>query len=190
MNILDAYKRVIKTTENIGDLAIEQPLMYLFDVDLSMSFDWFQQERRERFVGYWLRVEAQSGHWIGTVVYFLDDKPVLVAHQAARKGDAKVFFIDEEGFQAVRDYVITFRQFNERDAVMLTNDSFELKDFAVYGDTEHHLEKHAVYQEQLVPVERLHYEDPKNRSEVVITIYGERKNVHISEVKFPLRLTA
>jgi hypothetical protein len=189
MNIMQAYKRVLKTKENIGSLRILEPLMYLFDVELDTSPRWHTEQRDNELVGYWLVASLDTDTWIGTVVYFLHDKPVMVAHQTGRRMNAKLFFVSDEAYQLVRDYVISFREESQVDPIMLTENSIEdLPDGRGYDRTDTIVDSQAIYKGQLLKVQRLPLFEPNHLTHMNVQVEGEWKQIAAHQLEFPLRI--
>lgn len=189
MNISDAYKRVLKSKNNKGDLSIERPLMYLFDVDVESSSRWHQDEREDRFVGYWLRRVMDTDTHVGTVVYFLDNKAVMIAHQTGRKCDAKIQFIDEAAFQEMREFITLFREFDAPDPILLSASSFDIDEFVVFENANYVVERKAIYMGKLVEVAHVPYNLPQTNSDIYVVIDGEKKLINVNELSFPLNLS-
>jgi hypothetical protein len=79
----------------------------------------------------WLKLERMSSYflvkwictdtWVGTRVYYLDDKPVCVSTQTARKSDEKFNWVSQEAFDKVVEYVESLRDKSEYEVDTISN---------------------------------------------------------------------
>lgn len=72
--------------------------------DLNVELYWAEQDRLK---SYWIGGWNCTDTWVGYKMYFLDDEPVGVSSQTARKSDVEFEWFGNESADKVRDYLLT-----------------------------------------------------------------------------------
>lgn len=67
--------------------------------------------------------------WVGTRVYFLDETPVAVSYQSARKNDECVDFLSESDVERMRNFIFTLMQEEDSAKVLVCNVDKEIEEF-------------------------------------------------------------
>lgn len=73
-------------------------------------YNWDDQDRlTSYYIGNWYCTDT----YVGYKVYFLDDEPVMVSSQTARKNDEHFEWLSKEAFMKVKDYILSFKENDE-----------------------------------------------------------------------------
>lgn len=95
-------KRVRRFDKNSHDSSIDEFCMAL---DINTMLGWseeFSKRVREHYLIKWYCTDT----WVGTCVYYMDDEPIAISTQDARKSDKIYEFISEEAASKVRDFIL------------------------------------------------------------------------------------
>lgn len=101
MKAIDALNNVNKSEENTVYADYEEFCRALDVIDYS----GYNEKFNERMKGYFLKVFNDTDTWVGTVVYYMDDKLVAISHQSGRKSDTVYKFISQETADEVRTFI-------------------------------------------------------------------------------------
>lgn len=101
------------------ELGVRNPEYYLSNAETEL----WNQRMHQRYIQTWICTDTQ----VGTAVIFLDDKPIALSYQSARRYDISYYFFDEEGVNQLRNLLVSF----SRPMVRTT----ELESFVEFDDS-------------------------------------------------------
>lgn len=73
--------------------------------DFNINLDWWIEQ--DRLKAYWMGGWNCTDTWVGYIMYFLDDEPVGVSSQLARRSDTEYEWFGVESATKVRDYLLS-----------------------------------------------------------------------------------
>lgn len=103
MKLGDMIKKVNRSEENSTGAYLDEFCEVLGITDYIYGYDEFS----ERVKGYYLSKWLCTDSWVGTIVYYMDDEPIAVSVQSARKSDREYAFINEGIAEKVRAFILT-----------------------------------------------------------------------------------
>lgn len=110
MKLIDAINKVDRSPKNTHNSCISE---FCDALEITDSLGWsdvFSKRVKQHYLIKWYCTDT----WVGTCVYYMDDKPIAVSTQFARKSDTNYHFISEEA----ADKVLTFiRSLEKEDRV-------------------------------------------------------------------------
>lgn len=171
MNLRQAFERVTKTKENEADHNhhFEENIRNIFKVDLHYDSSWWTDDRkedRERLQGYWLNVWQCTDTWVGVSLWFLDNEPVFVVAQPARKSGCTIKFYDADAFEKMRVFIESFRLPPDEDDYQIADLETELDPWLHRDFADNVLHKRALFEPRqdgvaprMVNISRIHYAD-------------------------------
>lgn len=108
MKLKDVINLVDRSERNTSYASIED-FARMFDLHIyhDSRFD-------ERVKKYWIYNWCCTDTWVGLAVYFMDDAPVAVSFQSARKSDENIEFVSKEAAAKVRDFIISLMEDEEK----------------------------------------------------------------------------
>lgn len=110
MDLNAIIKKINKSNDNeewVDLYRISQELnINLYDYD-DVNHD--QTELKSYWMGRWYCTDT----YVGFKIYFLEDKPVAISHQYARKSDEEFEWFNEEDATKVKDYILSLAKNNE-----------------------------------------------------------------------------
>jgi len=124
MKILDAIKNVDKSYNNETEADFSDFCRELGIVDGIGYYTEFA----ERVRGYYLIKWICTDTWVGTIVYFLDNEPIAVSTQNARKSDTNYAFVSKEAANKMRDFILSIID-KEENEVGVLDPEIEIDDF-------------------------------------------------------------
>lgn len=105
MKLIDAIKRVDRTQQSFD------PDYGNFCNELGINdYSGWNEKFSERMKVYYLIKWCCTDTWVGLAVYFLDDEPVAISWQPARKSDTDYEFVSEEAAKKVRDFILSIME--------------------------------------------------------------------------------
>lgn len=108
MRHIDAIKRVDRSPNNSTN-----PNYSEFCDELGITSDYcssWNSKFNKRVRGYYLIKWLCTDTYVGYIVYYLDDEPVAVSWQSARKSDREYEFISKESAEKVRDFILSIQE--------------------------------------------------------------------------------
>ena len=102
MKIRDLINAVDRSKQNTTSADIDE---FCTALDINQYPGW-NNEFDEKLKGYWLIKWLCTDTWVGYVVYYLDDQPVAVSIQTARKSSAEYEFVSLEAATKVRKFIL------------------------------------------------------------------------------------
>lgn len=106
MKLIDAIKRVDRSKGNSLD-----PDYLEFCEELGITdYTGWNSEFCKRVQGYYLIKWLCTDTYVGLVAYYLDDEPVAVSMQNARKSDTNYEFINKEAAEKVRIFLLSLQE--------------------------------------------------------------------------------
>lgn len=106
MTILELAARIDKSLKNEDE-------WFIFDGILENEFgifDIIQAEKNTRLKSYWLQRWLCTDTYVGRKLYFFDDKFVAMSYQSGRKQDKNFYWVSNENFKEVRDYMLSLAE--------------------------------------------------------------------------------
>ena len=64
---------------------------------------------------YWISKWCCTDTWVGIIVYFIDDKPVLLTSQKGRKCDVSYYWVSVETRKQVTDYILSLKEKDDQE---------------------------------------------------------------------------
>lgn len=160
-------------------------------LDINEWLGW-NKDFDERVKGYALTQWLCTDTHVGMNVYFMDDEPIAVSTQSARKSDVYLRFVSEEAALKVRDFILSLVKEDEKfyPTVAALDDE--------YGDSytvRYHSElltDVGLYDGQQVKVQqrKMDYNEPSVEwSKVDVMLEdGTIERIHLSDFKIPYHL--
>jgi len=189
MKLKDAIRLVDKSENNSSYTDIDDFSKAAHaDVYIGWSEEW-----NNRVKGYWLIRWMCTDTWVGKRVYFLDDKPVAVSMQTARKSCECIDFLDKESAEAVRKFIFEISAEGEPEFDIADQDE-EVADFYNFDLTDYFLESEGFVDKKPVKIiNRQWWPEPEKRGYCCYHCKvkfedGEERVVKAEEVWFPLRI--
>lgn len=189
MKLKDAVRLVDRSEENSTHADIDEFSRAVnADVYIGWSGVW-----NSRVKGYWLIRWMCTDTWVGKRVYFLDDKPVAVSMQTARKNDEYIEFLDKESAESIREFIF---ELNEVDtpSFPIVDQEEELDEFYNFDLTDYFLESEGFVDGKPVKIiNREWWPEPEKRGYVCYHCKvefedGTQEVVEAEKVLFPLRV--
>lgn len=185
MKIKDIINSVSKTNGYNSDIS---RIAEEFHIN---CWDYEEQERlKEYFVASWYCTDTL----VGMRVYFLDDKPVATSIKPARKSDEKFYWVSNETYMEVFNYVLTFvkHEAPPADLINMDEDMGEGFNIQFCGQRLHH-QTNAMMGN--IPVKILKDGEPDDakyiciNQNVIVEHDGKQETVDINSLTFPFELT-
>ena len=161
MQTIDAARRVIKTPDNCDDIPkMDKALSRLFSLELDYHELWNRWEEtnteRKRLQGYWMDKWLCTDTHVGEMAYFLDDVLVFTCEQTARKSDAHIYFVDQEAYEKVKEFMNQFREPVEYEEPVFIG-AQESRDVINFKYADSCLHRTGIYQEREVEIAHIPY---------------------------------
>lgn len=145
---------------------------------------------KQVFLTKWLCTDT----WVGTRIYFLDNIPVAVSHQSARKSDEVIKFITENDAQRMKDFIFSLMQDEESGSIPVCNLDEEIGECFHVSYGGQLLHKEGFYQGFPAKVQKTYedYADIK-KWEVIEISYSDGqsaifKEIGVEEFDIPLNI--
>lgn len=100
MKLSEAIQRVDRSERNHSYADAEK-----FSQEFGFHLNW-NAKFEERVHGYWLWRWQCTDTWVGYRVYFMDNEPVAVSWQPARKSSEEIEWVSKEAYNKVRDFML------------------------------------------------------------------------------------
>lgn len=159
-------------------------------LDINEYLGW-DQRFDGRVKGYALTQWLCTDTHVGMNVYFMDDEPVAVSNQSARKSDTYLSFVSAEAAQKVKDFILSLVNNNAVDPVVCNLDEEMGDHYTVNYHSELLTDKGFYGDDQVTVVRRRMYygEHVDEWSKVdVILPDGTQDRIHLSDFKIPYHL--
>ena len=182
MNRIEAAHAVDRSKSN-EELSDPSELMELFGFG-GLEFDWM--EVAETIKEYWLIKWKCTDTHVGTMVGILNDKPVYIKSQSARKSPPVYEFITKESINVVREALMKLLK-EELPSLSVADPDEEIEDFYSVPYAEMMLAPKGFYQGKSVSIKRMGY----RADECVKIIFdktGEEMFVPVKDIKIRLHV--
>lgn len=103
MKLGDMIKRVDRSEANYTEAYLYDFCEVLDIQDYVGKYDEFSNRVKGYYLSKWLCTDT----WIGTIVYYMDDIPVAVSAQYARKNEKDIYFVSKETAAKVKEFILT-----------------------------------------------------------------------------------
>lgn len=173
MKIAQMLENLIKD-ENTEDRLWNVPDDLLYEFNLQQHSD-LSLEDTDRFKCYWLAKHLCTDSHVGFRVYFLDDKPIAVSHQAGRKCDENFEWVSMEAFKNTHSFLLSLIEDDELPTPTLVDLGEEIGEGYSVNYVGQLLTKHVMYDNCMVVVTK--------EEETVNGKY----NFDIIEIKHPIK---
>ena len=173
MKIAQMLENLIKD-ENTEDRLWSVPDNLLYEFNLQQHA-YLSLEGNDRLKCYWLANHYCTDSYVGFRVYFLDDKPVAMSHQAGRKCDETFEWVSMEAFKNTHSFLLTLLEEEELPTPSLLDLEEELGEGYPVDYVGQLLTKHVKYDNCMVEV---------TKQERMI---DGKRNFDIIEVKHPTK---
>ena len=112
MKLIDAIKNVVRTKENEQWIDLEE---FADECGVSSSASYrineeFGDEIETRLKSYWITTWCCTDTWVGIRSVWLDDQPVGIISQSARKNGIEVEMISEQARTQVQTMLIDYQR--------------------------------------------------------------------------------
>lgn len=166
-------------------------------VDLEEIANWFdicaynfKEEGADRLKAYMLTSWLCTDTWVGTNVYFLDDQPVCITKQSARKSDVNFYWVSLETYHLVRQYICDMMQSVDAHPAVIDLDE-EMGEGYPITYSQQILGEDAIYQGQAVEIAKKYwsFEEVGDWEKVNIAIPNQPIiKVGMNELLFPYHI--
>lgn len=103
MKLRELIQKVDRSTKNEDAADIDA---FCQALDINEWLGW-NKDFDERVKGYALTQWLCTDTHVGMNVYYMDDRPVAVSTQSARKSDVRISFVSLEAAQQVKDFILS-----------------------------------------------------------------------------------
>ena len=100
MKIKEAFEKVEKTKKNMD-------WVDLTEIAQELNVDYYGYTDDSDIKCYWLGNWKCTDTWVGHRCYFLNDEPLALSYQSARKSNEKFYFVSEEMATKARNYILS-----------------------------------------------------------------------------------
>lgn len=101
MKLRDLINTVDRSQDNTGWV---DPEVILQAINLAGCVDY--SEVNDRLKKHWIAPWLCTDTWVGTAAYYLDNKPVAISKQSARKSHEELYFLSSETLASVRAFML------------------------------------------------------------------------------------
>lgn len=163
----------------------------MFTEALDISYYGYSDTIKERLKVVFLTKWMCTDSWVGTRVYFLDDIPVAISYQNARKSSECVDFLSENDVERMRQFI--FALLAEDDSVgknRVCNLDKEIGEYYNICYSDQLLTKKGFYKGQAVEVVKTYgYNTPHTLWQFVdVSLNGETITIPMSEFDIPFNV--
>ena len=194
MKIRDAFERVKKPALDAWGRIDSEALFKELNID-SFNYDYQALNESDRLAGYRLTYWQCSDTEVGTVLYFLDNKPAAVVIKPYRKSDSVWHWVSREMRDKVRAFVEQFRNEEEVNVTLLDMDKEIEETYTIdYREQLYSDRTTALYKGNkatlLIGKEHKHYYESDNDDSVVMIRKENEELMRVSmkEIEFPMEL--
>lgn len=117
MKISEIIQTVDKNSERNKCLANWDNFASLFDMWFDYDYDKFENGLTSFFFAKWLCTDT----WVGGRVYYLNNEPVAVSWQPARKSDEDIEFLSLDAIVKVKEFMLDCRTDEDNHSNLLTD---------------------------------------------------------------------
>jgi len=116
MQVKDMINNVLKTKEN------EENYIDIVSIAEELGIFEYGYGENSRLKAYWVSRWLCVDTHVGSQVYFLDDTPVFITIQIARKSSKCFYWVSKETYKQVKEYILSlYNQEPEEDQIDLIN---------------------------------------------------------------------
>ena len=184
MKLSEAIKRVDRSRQNTAYTDVDR-FKTLFNI-----LGFFGDEFEERVKKYWLAPTYCTDTFVGWAVYYMDDEPVAVSWQSARKSDEQISFVSDDAAKKVRHYLMELQIKEEAAVIKLANLDEEFGEFYTAQHASAILPKTGVYQGKQAKIVKAFNQADRWDDLVVELEDGTQKQIKVNEFQIPLRVVA
>ena len=188
MKLRELIAKVDRSDKNEDDADIDA---FCQALDIN---EWLGWDKRfdERVKGYALTQWLCTDTHVGMNVYFMDDEPVAVSTQSARKSDVYIRFVSEEAALKVRDFILSLVKEDEKFYPTIAALDDEYGDSYTVRYHSELLTDVGLYEGITVKVQRrkMDYNEPCDEwSKVDVMLEdGTVERIHLNDFKIPYHL--
>lgn len=185
MKIIETIKRVDRSDKNLVwpdlDEFCEEFGIYRDDY-IAKAYDKFA----ERVKGYHLTKWMCTDTWVGLVVYFLDDEPIAISYQTARKSEKRYTFVNSESADKLMNFILSLLKEDNRNLVEILNLDDEIDEFYAVNFTGQLLADEGYVDNRHCVIINKFKEDYITKRAIVKFDDGEEKEINIYDFKIPI----
>jgi hypothetical protein len=116
--------------------------MELFAKALGMT-EYYNADFSQRVKKHWLAKWLCTDTWVGSAVFYMDDEPVAISRQSARRSDEEIEFVSKETAEKIRKYIVELTA--NPDEIKLVDMDAEVGDHYIVQWTRALLTKKGIY---------------------------------------------
>lgn len=165
---------------------------FLYEFDDSTYYHEIDHDKSQ-FKEIWLICWYCTDSWVGTKVILLNDIPLCLSNQDARKSDEDFEWFSKECFELARTHIKEIKiQKEEKDNYSLADLEYDFDDdYSIQFPDQlmiRQFHSFGFYENQKVTIEKIQRKPSEYNSDAVKIIFelGETKIIDVSEIKFPL----
>lgn len=181
--VREIFERVVKTKDNQDEDDIEGLTEAL---GIQYHFNRWGDDFAPLKV-YWVAPFRCSSEWVGQRAYFLNDEPIAISVQMARRSEEQFYFVSEEAANKMRMFLYERMAHDNERPVELISFDHDVPDTFSVSFASAFIDRKGTYQGR--PVEVLH--KPNEFAATVCDVRfedGSVETVKAEDVKLPLRL--
>lgn len=183
MNIIDIIKNIDKSDSNKNYPDFDSICDEIENYNYPYS-DEFEKRVSEYFIAKWYCTDT----YVGISILFLDDEPVCVLSQSARKSDIRYKWISSESFNSVKSFIDSLCEEDEPKYEILDT-SLNIDDFYSVDFSSQLLVKEGYVNECICKVTNTFSENYLSQQiEVKFLSDEEVKIVNVNEFKIPINV--
>lgn len=187
MKLIDIAKQIDKSSGNEDWIDIPE-------IGREFNLEIYNHVEQDRLQAYWIGNWCCTDTWVGYKMYFLDDEPVGVSIQKARKSDEEFEWFSKELALKVRDYILSLMvEIDEKLTFSICDINEDIGEgFKIeFNDNIIHPDKAILNNEKVEIIERVRKpNDYGIDRELRIRLFnGDERIVNIKELDFKFNLT-
>lgn len=191
MKMRDLINAVERNEQNSTSADIDE---FCCELDLNQYPGWNKQFD-EAVKGYWLIKWQCSDTWVGCIVYYMDDEPIAISTQSARKSSTVYEFVSLEAAAKVRNFILECLGESEFSPTIADLNEEVGLDYTVSYSSQLLVDK-GMYCDRVVKVVSIchRWDDPDLKMDELFVSYADEPEsiikINTSDFKIPLHIDA
>lgn len=188
MKLRELIQNVDRSTKNEDDADIDA---FCQALDINEWLGW-NKEFDKRVKGYALTQWLCTDTHVGFNVYYMDDRPVAVSTQSARKSDVQISFVSVEAAQQVKDFILSLVGKDEFNPILCDLEEECGEDYTVSYHNQLLVDKGLYGGDEVSVVRRRmdynnEHVDEWHKVDVILPD-GTQERIHLDDFKIPYHL--